>query len=138
MNAQFVQPRGAMTYWTAGDTQRHDLAQVLHKLDLEDFMPPARSDADTLRAAIRDYCKAISSGPEEFSPKRDRMVQRLKAIVMGTAPWGWRRSGARGGSRPDDGDGETLAAAGNWTEPRLVKDLAGLARVVTCRRKTAE
>jgi len=33
---------------------------------------------------------------------------------------------------------ETLAAAGNWTEPRLVKDLAGLARVVTCRRKTAE
>lgn len=35
-----------------------------------------------------------------------------------------------------EGAGQTMGTGKRW--PPLVKDLAGLARVVTCRRKTAE
>jgi hypothetical protein len=56
MNVFNIAPTGAVVYWNAGPTRRELLEERFRQLGLEKHVPPARTDANALRAALKDHC----------------------------------------------------------------------------------
>lgn len=86
MTAHVIASGGAVVFWTGGPTSRQILEARLAQLDLQDFTPLPRTEAQALKIALGDYAdeqkqslrrarKGTAKDPNGGKVKRDKLVQ---------------------------------------------------------------